>query len=36
MGFAYSKITASSPSTVLAQFFFNFGPNTTTFIVSGE
>ncbi|KAI1845757.1 hypothetical protein JX265_000064 [Neoarthrinium moseri] len=41
MGFAYNYIKAHSQSGllaiyVLAQFFFNFGPNSTTFIVPGE
>ncbi|KAK9413835.1 putative Major facilitator superfamily (MFS) profile domain-containing protein [Seiridium unicorne] len=41
MGFAYNYILAHSQNGllaiyVLAQFFFNFGPNTTTFIVPGE
>ncbi|KAH6660406.1 major facilitator superfamily domain-containing protein [Truncatella angustata] len=41
MGFGYNYITAHSQNGllaiyVLAQFFFNFGPNTTTFIVPGE
>lgn len=38
LGFAYDKIDANGKLAiyVLAQFFFNFGPNTTTFIVPGE
>ncbi|KAB5572381.1 major facilitator superfamily domain-containing protein [Coniochaeta sp. 2T2.1] len=38
MGFAYHKISANGLLAiyVLAQFFFNFGPNSTTFIVPGE
>ncbi|KAK9770240.1 putative Major facilitator superfamily (MFS) profile domain-containing protein [Seiridium cardinale] len=41
MGFGYNYILAHSQNGllaiyVLAQFFFNFGPNTTTFIVPGE
>lgn len=38
LGFAYEKLTANGKLAiyVLAQFFFNFGPNTTTFIVPGE
>lgn len=38
MGFAYHKIGTSGllACYVLAQFFFNFGPNSTTFIVPGE
>lgn len=38
MGFAYFHIPANGLLAiyVLAQFFFNFGPNTTTFIVPGE
>lgn len=38
MGFAYNHISSSGLLAiyVLAQFFFNFGPNTTTFIVPGE
>lgn len=41
MGFAYNYISVHSQNGllaiyVLAQFFFNFGPNTTTFIVPGE
>ncbi|TKA67164.1 Repressible high-affinity phosphate permease [Cryomyces minteri] len=38
MGFAYNKIGGSGLLAlyVLGQFFFNFGPNATTFIVPGE
>ena len=38
MGFAYNHIPSNGLLAiyVLAQFFFNFGPNTTTFIVPGE
>lgn len=38
MGFAYHKLNQNGLLAiyVLAQFFFNFGPNTTTFIVPGE
>ncbi|KAL2015473.1 hypothetical protein VTK56DRAFT_5379 [Thermocarpiscus australiensis] len=38
MGFAYFHIPANGLLAiyVLAQFFFNFGPNATTFIVPGE
>ncbi|KAI0749613.1 phosphate transporter [Daedaleopsis nitida] len=43
MGFAYDKLTATSAGTkaftflyCLTNFFQNFGPNTTTFIVPGE
>ncbi|KAF3009359.1 Inorganic phosphate transporter pho84 [Neopestalotiopsis sp. 37M] len=41
MGFGYNYISVHSQNGllaiyVLAQFFFNFGPNTTTFIVPGE
>lgn len=38
MGFAYNNISANGLLAiyVLAQFFFNFGPNSTTFIVPGE
>ncbi|PNY28300.1 Repressible high-affinity phosphate permease [Tolypocladium capitatum] len=38
MGFAYNNISQNGLLAiyVLAQFFFNFGPNTTTFIVPGE
>ena len=42
-GFGYDKLTATSSSRgafvflyCLANFFQNFGPNTTTFIVPGE
>ena len=42
-GFAYNKLVESSGGKVafvvlycLANFFQNFGPNTTTFIVPGE
>ena len=42
-GFAYDKLTATASSTkvfvflyCLANFFQNFGPNTTTFIIPGE
>jgi len=37
-GFAYNKLSNHGLLAiyVLAQFFFNFGPNTTTFIVPGE
>jgi PHS family inorganic phosphate transporter-like MFS transporter len=37
-GFAYNKVSnhALFAIYVLCQFFFNFGPNTTTFIVPGE
>lgn len=42
-GFAYDKLTATSSGTdafvflyCLTNFFQNFGPNTTTFIVPGE
>jgi len=37
-GFAYHKLSghASLALYVLVQFFFNFGPNSTTFIVPGE
>ena len=37
-GFAYNKISDHGLLAlyVLAQFFFNFGPNATTFIVPGE
>ena len=38
IGFAYNSL--SKPSLlvlyIIAQFFFNFGPNTTTFIIPGE
>lgn len=38
MGFAYKHLPSNGLLAiyVLAQFFFNFGPNTTTFIVPGE
>ncbi|USW59204.1 Putative major facilitator, sugar transporter, major facilitator superfamily [Septoria linicola] len=38
MGFAYHQIGTAGlfACIALAQFFFNFGPNTTTFIVPGE
>lgn len=38
IGFAYEKLPTNGLLAlyVLAQFFFNFGPNTTTFIVPGE
>ena len=43
MGFAYDKLTATSGGQkafvflyCLTNFFQNFGPNTTTFIVPGE
>ncbi|RDA86843.1 hypothetical protein CP532_1403 [Ophiocordyceps camponoti-leonardi (nom. inval.)] len=38
MGFAYNKLSPEGllGLYVVAQFFFNFGPNTTTFIVPGE
>lgn len=41
LGFAYDQIKNSSIVVfiiifVLAQFFQNFGPNTTTFIIPGE
>jgi PHS family inorganic phosphate transporter-like MFS transporter len=38
MGFAYDKLGQNGLLAVyvLAQFFFNFGPNSTTFIVPGE
>jgi len=43
MGFAYDKLTATATTTnvfvflyCLANFFQNFGPNTTTFIIPGE
>lgn len=38
MGFGFSAIGTSGlfACFVLAQFFFNFGPNSTTFIVPGE
>jgi PHS family inorganic phosphate transporter-like MFS transporter len=40
IGFAYDKLLNSNNGLlglyVIAQFFFNFGPNATTFIVPGE
>ncbi|KAH8681495.1 major facilitator superfamily domain-containing protein [Xylariales sp. PMI_506] len=38
MGFGYNVIPQSGLMAiyVIAQFFFNFGPNTTTFVVPGE
>ncbi|KAL8927064.1 MAG: hypothetical protein Q9208_002610 [Pyrenodesmia sp. 3 TL-2023] len=40
IGFAYDKLLKHNNALlalyVLAQFFFNFGPNATTFIVPGE
>jgi PHS family inorganic phosphate transporter-like MFS transporter len=41
IGFAYNKLLGHKGHAllalyVLAQFFFNFGPNSTTFIVPGE
>ncbi|KAF3767460.1 phosphate permease [Cryphonectria parasitica EP155] len=38
IGFAYHRLSSSALLAlyVLAQFFFNLGPNTTTFIVPGE
>lgn len=38
MGFGYHKIGTSGllACYVISQFFFNFGPNSTTFIVPGE
>jgi PHS family inorganic phosphate transporter-like MFS transporter len=43
MGFGYDKLTANHSSTkafvflyCLANFFQNFGPNTTTFVIPGE
>lgn len=38
LGFAYNKISDNCKLAlyVLAQFFQNFGPNTTTFIIPGE
>ncbi|KAL1879408.1 hypothetical protein VTK73DRAFT_6940 [Phialemonium thermophilum] len=38
MGFAYNHISSNGLLAiyVLAQFFFNFGPNATTFIIPGE
>ncbi|CAG8951397.1 hypothetical protein HYFRA_00007310 [Hymenoscyphus fraxineus] len=38
IGFAFKSLSSSSllGLYVIAQFFFNFGPNTTTFIIPGE
>ncbi|KAH8819766.1 putative inorganic phosphate transporter PHO84 [Xylogone sp. PMI_703] len=38
IGFAYHKLSENALLAlyVIAQFFFNFGPNSTTFIVPGE
>lgn len=38
LGFAYDKLSnhAVLALYVIAQFFFNFGPNATTFIIPGE
>lgn len=38
MGFSYNSLSESAMLAlyVVAQFFFNWGPNTTTFIVPGE
>jgi len=43
MGFGYDKLTATDPAKkafvflyCLANFFQNFGPNTTTFVIPGE
>jgi len=43
MGFAYAKLVATSSGTkvfvflyCIANFFQNFGPNTTTFVIPGE
>jgi PHS family inorganic phosphate transporter-like MFS transporter len=38
IGFAYNHLSGHALLTlyVLAQFFFNFGPNSTTFVVPGE
>lgn len=38
LGFAYHQLNAGSMFAlyIVAQFFFNLGPNTTTFIVPGE
>jgi PHS family inorganic phosphate transporter-like MFS transporter len=43
MGFGYQKLTATAQKTkvfvflyCLANFFQNFGPNTTTFVIPGE
>ena len=42
-GFGYDKLTATASTTkafvflyCLANFFQNFGPNTTTFVIPGE
>jgi PHS family inorganic phosphate transporter-like MFS transporter len=38
IGFGYHELTSKALLAlyILAQFFFNFGPNTTTFIIPGE
>lgn len=44
MGFGYEKMTKGTPAALkafvflfcLANFFQNFGPNTTTFVIPGE
>jgi PHS family inorganic phosphate transporter-like MFS transporter len=38
IGFGYNSLNRSTLLAlyILAQFFFNFGPNTTTFIIPGE
>ena len=38
IGFAYHSLSSKALLAlyILAQFFFNFGPNTTTFIIPGE
>lgn len=38
IGFAYHELSSKALLAlyILAQFFFNFGPNTTTFIIPGE
>ncbi len=38
MGFAYNSLSSNGLLAiyVIAQFFFNFGPNSTTFIIPGE
>jgi PHS family inorganic phosphate transporter-like MFS transporter len=40
IGFAYNQLKSANNGIlafyILAQFFFNFGPNATTFIVPGE
>ncbi|CAG8951699.1 hypothetical protein HYFRA_00005499 [Hymenoscyphus fraxineus] len=38
IGFAYDKLSGNAilGLYVVAQFFFNFGPNSTTFVVPGE